>query len=79
MNPIENIRNFLEDNKSRIVVFDNNIYISNYIDIKSFDSNKFILSIKEKDIILNGKNISIKKLTKDEILISGSIENIEFR
>ena len=45
MNPIENIRNFLEDNKSRIVIFDNNIYISNYIDIKSFDSNKFILSI----------------------------------
>ncbi len=78
MNPIENIRNFLEDNKSRIVIFDNNIYISNYIDIKSFDSNKFILSIKDKDIILNGKNISIKKLTKDEILISGSIENIEF-
>lgn len=79
MNPIDNIRNFLEDNKNRIVIFDNNIYISNYIDIKSFDSNKFILSIKDKEIILNGKNITIKKLTKDEILISGSIESIEFR
>lgn len=79
MNPIDSIKNYLNDNQSKIIIFDNNIYISNYIDIKSFDSNKFILSIKDKEIILNGKNITIKKLSKDEILICGSIDNIEFR
>lgn len=79
MNPIENIKNFLEDKKSKLIILDNTIYISNYNDIKSFDSNKFILIIENKQIILNGKNITIKKLSKDEILINGSIQNIEFR
>lgn len=79
MNPINSIKNFLNDKNSNIIIFDNNIYISNYINIKSFDSNKFILTIDKKEIILNGKNITIKKLTKEEVLISGDIENIEFR
>jgi len=79
MNPIENLKSFLQDNKNKIIIFDNNIYICNYIDIKSFDENKIIISIKDKNVTINGKNITIKKLTKDEILINGNLENIEFR
>ena len=79
MKLIENAKNFLEDKKSKIIMFDNNIYILNYLDIKSFDSNKFIILIENKQLILNGKNITIKRLSKDEILINGNIQNIEFR
>lgn len=79
MNPINSVKNFLDDKNSKLLIFNNNIYISNYINIKSFDSNKFIVSIDKKEVILNGKNITIKKLTKEEILISGDVENIEFR
>lgn len=79
MNPIYSIKNFLNDNTNKIIIFDNNIYISSFSNIKSFDSNKFILILEKKEIIINGKNITIKKLSKEEILISGDIENIEFR
>lgn len=79
MDILSSIKNYINDNKNTITIFNNYIYISNYKDIKSFDSNKFIIEVDEKQINLIGKNITIKKLTKDEILIGGNITNIEFR
>jgi len=79
MDILSSIKNYINDNKNTITILNNNIYISNYKDIKSFDSNKFIVEVDEKQINLIGKNITIKKLTKDEILIGGIITDIEFR
>lgn len=79
MDILSSIKNYINDNKNTITISNNNIYISNYKDIKSFDSNKFIIEVDEKLINLIGKNITIKKLTKDEILIGGNITDIEFR
>ncbi len=79
MKIFKDLKEYINDDNPRIIVFNNKIYISYYTEIKSFDSNKFILSLKDKIITLNGKNISIKKLTKDELLISGEFETVEFR
>jgi len=79
MKIINNFKEYINEDKCKIVIFDNKIYVSHYLDIKSFDTNKFILEIPDKTIILEGKNISIQKLTKVEILISGDFNNIEFR
>ena len=79
MKIINNFKEYINEDKCKIVIFDNKIYVSHYLDIKSFDTNKFVLEIPNKVIILEGKNISIQKLTKEEILISGEINNIEFR
>ena len=53
--------------------------IINYIDISHFDNNKIIIKYKEGNILVGGENLVVSKLTKDEILIEGSIEKIEFR
>lgn len=79
MKIINNFKEYINEDKCKIVIFDNKIYVSHYIDIKSFDTNKFVLEIPEKIIELNGMNISIQKLTKSEILISGKIDKIELR
>lgn len=79
MKIINNFKEYINEDKCKIVIFDNKIYISHYIDIKSFDTNKFILELPDKFITLQGKNVSIQKLTKDEILINGDVNSIEFR
>lgn len=79
MKILNNIKEYINDNDCKLVYFNHSIYISHYVDIKSFDSNKFIFEIKNRTVILIGKNITIKKLTKEELLVSGNIETIEFR
>ncbi len=79
MKAINNLKEYLNEEDTKIVIFDSKLYVSHYKDIKSFDSNKFILETSDKQVILNGKNISIHKLTKEELLISGDIETIELR
>jgi len=79
MKILNSINEYINDDKCKLVIFENSLYVSHYTDIKSFDSNKFMLEIKDKIIVLLGKNISIKKLTKNELLVSGNIETIEFR
>lgn len=79
MKIINNFKEYINDDKCKIVIFDNKIYVSHYLDIKSFDSNRFILEIPNKIITLEGKNISIHKLTTTELLISGDITSIELR
>lgn len=79
MNILGTFKDYINDNKHTIMILNDYIYISNYEDIKSFDSNKFTIKVKEKLINLIGKNITVKKLTKEEILIRGNITDIEFR
>ena len=79
MKVINSIKEYINDDKCKLVIFDNSLYVSHYIDIKSFDTNKFMLEVSNKIIVLIGKNISIKKLTKEELLVSGNIDSIEFR
>ena len=79
MNILNSMKEYINDDRCKLVILGNSLYVSHYVDIKSFDSNKFILEISDKTIVLMGKNISIKKLTKEELLVSGDIETIEFR
>lgn len=79
MKVLGSLKEYLNEENSKIVIFDNRLYVSHYVDIKSFDSNKFILETTKKTITLCGKNISIQRLTKEELLINGEIETIELR
>ena len=79
MKIINNFKEYINEENCKIVIFDNKIYVSHYVDIKSFDSNKFILEIPNKIVTLEGKSISIQKLTTTELLISGDITSIELR
>lgn len=79
MNVIEGIRSYIEDNETKITILNNKINIVNYNDIGHFDSNKIIIKLNKKKVIINGKDLVVSKLMSDEILVTGNFNNIEFR
>ncbi len=79
MNFIDNLRNIVLEEEFKINYLKNKIYIINYLDISHFDNNKIIISYKEGTVSISGRNLVVSKLVKDELLIEGSIEKIEFR
>lgn len=73
------IRSYFLDEQFQILYLPNKIDIINYQEIDSFDEEKIRIRYQEGMVILSGHNLSISKLLKDEVLISGDIEKIEFR
>lgn len=73
------IKSYILDDEVKITILNGKINIVNYIDIVSFESTKVIIKCDNKTVIINGKNLVISKLVHDEVLITGSINLIEFR
>ena len=76
---IKDIRNFILEEELEIRIYKNKVNVVNYTKIGYFDKNKVIIYSTDKKIIITGDDIIVSKLMSDEILISGSIKNIEFR
>ena len=72
-------RNLIDNNKSVIIMSNNIIDIRNYQEIISFDDNNFKIKIDDKIINFIGKNITVKLLKEEELILSGIITNIEYR
>ncbi len=76
---INKIKNYVLENQFKIIYEDNKVDIVNYQNMGHFDDNKVIVYYDKGIVEIKGKNLIIKKLLKDEVLIKGSIEKIEFR
>ena len=79
MNIHNQIKNYILENQFKIIYEDDKVDIVNYQNMGHFDDNKVIVYYDKGIIEIKGKNLIIKKLLKDEVLIKGSIEKIEFR
>lgn len=79
MNLFRDAKEFILENKLKIIYVDNKINIVNYKSVTGFDSNKIIIDCGTKLIIVSGTSLVISKLLLDELLISGNIEKVEFR
>ena len=79
MNIVSGIRSYIMENDVKITIINNKINITNYIDIGHFDSNKIVVKLDNKDLIIKGNNLVVSKLLDSEILITGEFNNIEFR
>lgn len=53
--------------------------IINYHEIIHFDSNKIIISSSDGNISISGENLVVSRLLKDELLIEGKLDKVEFR
>ena len=74
----DNLINYLKDEEYVICFYNNMVYIYKYGEIKSFSDSKISFSINRKLIInINGKNLSIQKITREEVLVKGNIDIIE--
>ena len=74
-----NLRNYILENEFKIIYVSNKLDIVNYSDISHFDNNKIIINYKDGSVLISGKSLVVSKLLKDELLIEGSIDKLEFR
>lgn len=73
-----NIRNYLNDSKWKINIFDNKINIVNYLDIITLEDTRISIKCNDCNIIVKGKNLTVNKLLDNEMLIIGTILSVEF-
>lgn len=74
-NPVRYITN----NNFKLIYTTNTLDIVNYEKINYMEDNKISLSTENQTIVINGKDLRVKKMLDDEIMIVGSILAIEFK
>jgi sporulation protein YqfC len=77
MNIKNNIINYLYDRENIVCMYDNFIYIYDFKYLESFNDTKIIVKLKDKEISIIGNDLSIIRITKEELLIKGTIKSIE--
>jgi sporulation protein YqfC len=77
MNIKNNIINYLYDRENIVCMYDNFIYIYDFKYLESFNDTKIIVELKDKEISIIGNDLSIMRITKEELLIKGTIKSIE--
>ena len=74
MKIFNNIRNYIGEDKFRIVIYDDKIDIINFDSIIDINEDKVILN----NLIIEGKNLRINKLLDNELLLVGKIGKVTF-
>lgn len=73
-----NLNTYLNDDNFKLKIYNNSIYIDNYINIETLNETKITLKCSKSIIIIEGNDFVIKKLIDKEILFTGDISNIKF-
>lgn len=76
MKLINKLDRYLNDNDYKIIIKENYVNIINYDEIIDFNLNNISVKYNNKVIIIEGNNLTISKLVKDEVLILGEITSI---
>jgi sporulation protein YqfC len=74
---LKRIRNYIKNNDFSINIWSDSLYVNNFTDIISLENECVILSYYKGTLIIKGDNITIKKLSYDEILLYGNIKEIK--
>ena len=74
----ETLQNFLFDLDNFITIYDNHLHVFNYKKLNKLSETEIIFSLNNVIITLNGLNLKIKQMTKQELLITGKIMKVEF-
>ena len=76
------IKSYILDNEFKIIILNNKINITNYLEMGHFDNNKVIVRYlnqnKEKTLVVNGKNLIVSRLKIKEVLVEGNINKYYF-
>ena len=75
---LNELKNYILENKFKINITENNIDIINYKDLDHFDDKTVIIRKDKGYVIVKGEKLVIAKLLQDEVLISGIVRNIQF-
>lgn len=71
------VKEYINDNEFRLTVFEDRVYAMNYLKIVSLEEERISFLTTKGRIIIKGKKLCLNKLLDDEVLISGTVSNIE--
>lgn len=72
------IKEFIKDNKYKILIEENTICIRNYIRIEDIAPLNIKIKFNDMKLLIKGKNLIINKLDSSDLRIIGNIKGIEF-
>lgn len=76
MKLFNDVRNYIGENNFRIILYKDKLDILNYDIIDELNNNKIILN--SSTVIIEGKDLKVKRLLNKELLVLGKIINIKF-
>lgn len=74
---LRNVKNYIIDKEFRFIVYKNKVNIINYNNILSIERERISVSFSDGILVIKGKNLALKKMLDDEVLIYGNIKLIE--
>ena len=74
----DTLKNFLYDLENFITIYENHLHVFNYIKLNKLSDTEIVLIIPKMEVTINGINLKIKQMTKQELLITGNILKVEF-
>lgn len=72
------IKEYIKDNKYKLLIEENTISIKNYINIEDITNTIIKVKLSNINILIKGNNLIINKLDSYDLKISGIFKGIEF-
>lgn len=79
MKIFDRLNNYINENNFKITIGINYVNVVNYTLVLDFNSNLVSIKYNNGIVDISGTNLVVNKMLKDEILITGNIENIKLR
>ena len=79
MRILDNLKTYIREDEFKLTVLHNKIDVVNYLRVTHFESNEIRIQHREGEIKITGSSLVITRLMKDELLITGDLDNIELR
>lgn len=71
------LRNYISDVEFRANLYKDKVHIVNYTKIVTIEKSRISIGYSSGMLIIKGKDLALKKLLDDEILIKGIINSVE--
>lgn len=72
-----NVKDYIIDKEFRFIVYKNKVNIINYNNILSIEKERISVSYPSGILVIKGKDLTLKKMLDDEVLIYGNIKSVE--
>lgn len=79
MKIFDRLNNYINENNFKITIGINYVNVVNYTLVLDFNSNLVSIKYNSGIVDISGTNLVVNKMIKDEILVTGNIENIKLR
>ena len=78
MKAFDRLDNYINDKKPKVIYCNNTFDIVIYDEIVDFSYNKIVIRYQNHVLNVLGDNLVIAKMQDDEVLITGTIDNVSF-